>query len=57
MVEAADALAPMAPYVVAAGSDDVLAAQRLVPSGRVSSLGQMQHPPLDGPVDRRERFA
>jgi hypothetical protein len=53
LAEAADALAPVATHVVAVGSDDVLAARRLVPSARVSSLGQMQHPPLDGPVDRR----
>jgi hypothetical protein len=51
--EVADVLAAMAPFVVAVGSDDVSAARQLAPSSRVSLLGEMQHPPLDGPVDLR----
>jgi hypothetical protein len=44
-------LRPMAPYVVAVGSDDPRAPAPA--HARRSSLGAMQRPPLDGPVDRR----
>jgi hypothetical protein len=53
LAEASGVLAAMAPYVAAVGSDDIVAARRLAPSARSSALGRMQHPPLDGPVDRR----
>jgi hypothetical protein len=46
------ALAPLALHVVAVGTDD----PRDIawpPHARLSALGQMQRPPLDGPVDRR----
>ena len=47
-------LAPLLPVVVAAGSDDRAAVLQIVPAhARISALGQMQRPPLDGPVDRR----
>ena len=45
------ALAPIASYVVAVGSDDPDVAAP--PHARRSALGAMQRPPLDGPVDRR----
>lgn len=52
--EAAEALAPIAPWVVALGSDDLAAARAVAPAhARLSALGRMQRPPLDGPVDRR----
>ncbi|MBX3218299.1 MAG: proline dehydrogenase [Labilithrix sp.] len=48
-------LAPLSRALVAVGSDDAEAARRLAPpSARVSALGQMQRPPLDGPVDLRD---
>jgi hypothetical protein len=54
---AADAFArlgPLAPFVVAVGTDDPASAAAHAPRhARVSPLGRMQHPPLDGPVDRR----
>jgi hypothetical protein len=41
-------------FVVAIGSDDPQAAAAIAPEhARVSPLGRMQLPPLDGPVDRR----
>ncbi len=41
-------------FVVAVGSDDLAAAREVAPThARVSALGMMQRPPLDGPVDRR----
>lgn len=47
-------IAPIARFVVAAGSDDPERASAAVPShARASVLGRMQRPPLDGPVDRR----
>ena len=49
-------LVPFARYVVAIGCDDEAMGRRLVPDrGRVrlSPLGRMQEPPLDGPVDLR----
>ena len=47
-------LAPFARWIVAVGSDDPEWASDLAPPhARVSALGAMQRPPLDGPVDRR----
>jgi hypothetical protein len=47
-------LDPLSRSVVAIGSDDLEAARRLAPRwARLSALGQMQRPPLDGPVDLR----
>jgi hypothetical protein len=47
-------LAPVARFVVAVGTDDPARVTRLAPPhARVSMLGTMQRPPLDGPVDRR----
>jgi hypothetical protein len=49
-----EAVAPVARFIVAVGSDDLEALEGLVPShARRSALGAMQRPPLDGPVDRR----
>jgi len=54
--EAAAWLAPAARFVVAIGTDDpTRVAQFVPPHARLSPLGRMQCPPLDGPVDRRER--
>lgn len=47
-------LGPLARSIVAFGSDDEARARRLAPRwARVSALGQMQRPRLDGPVDLR----
>ncbi|MDF2695340.1 MAG: hypothetical protein K0S65_3723 [Labilithrix sp.] len=47
-------LAPIARALTTLGSDDLDAARRLAPEwSRVAALGQMQRPPLDGPVDLR----
>jgi len=48
----ADAIGLLAPFIVAVGTDDPsgFAAPR---HARLSALGRMQRPPLDGPVDRR----
>ncbi len=47
-------LEPLARSIVAVGSDDDEAANRLAPRwARRSALGRMQRPPLDGPVDLR----
>ncbi len=52
--DAAVLLEPIAASIVALGSDDDEAARRLAPRwARRSSLGRMQRPPLDGPVDLR----
>jgi hypothetical protein len=49
------ALSPLARAVVAFGCDDPSAAKSVAPHGaRLSRLGAMQRPRLDGPVDRRE---
>jgi hypothetical protein len=49
-------MAPFERFVVAVGCDDPSLAARIAPShARVSSLGSMQHPALDGPVDRRDQ--
>lgn len=48
-------LAPVARAVVAVGSDDLSGARALAPAwARLSPLGAMQRPRLDGPVDRRD---
>jgi len=53
--EARRLLADLAHVIVALGSDDVpLAATVAPPHARLSLLGEMQRPPLDGPVDRRD---
>jgi hypothetical protein len=64
VVAAADAatactlLAPIVRGVVAVSSDDEAAARRLGPPwARISAVGSMQRPPLDGPVDLRETFS
>lgn len=52
--EAAKALTPLAKYVVSAGlSDPSSATNPAPPHARISGLGTMQRPPLDGPVDLR----
>jgi hypothetical protein len=51
---AAAALAPLARAIVTVGTDAPLELAPLVPAhSRLSLLGTMQRPPLDGPVDRR----
>lgn len=56
--EAVKLLEPIAKGVVTLGSDDAEAARSIasavVPRARISALGAMQRPVLDGPVDRRE---
>jgi hypothetical protein len=48
-------LAPIARFVVAVGTDAAHRVADAVPAhARLSALGAMQRPPLDGPVDRRE---
>ena len=48
-------LEPLRSSVVAVGADDLDAARVLAPPwARVSPLGEMQRPPLDGPVDLRD---
>ena len=58
LADAEKLLAPLARAVIGIGSDDPEAARNLVSRGcpwaRVSALGQMQRPPLDGPVDGRD---
>jgi hypothetical protein len=50
----AAALAPLARFVVAVGTDAPAGVADVVPAhARTSPLGRMQRPPLDGPVDRR----
>jgi len=50
----AAALAPVAPFIVSVGTDDPRWVGAVAPAlARVSTLGRMQRPPLDGPVDRR----
>jgi acyl-CoA reductase-like NAD-dependent aldehyde dehydrogenase len=49
-------VAPLASVVIAVGSDDPALAAAIAPAhARVSPLGAMQRPPLDGAVDRRTR--
>jgi hypothetical protein len=53
--EAKALLAPLVRAVVTIGTDDLSAAAAIAPPwARLSPLGAMQRPPLDGPVDRRE---
>lgn len=55
LADAEKLLAPLAKAVVSVGSDDVEAARTMAPPwARLSALGRMQRPPLDGPVDGRE---
>ena len=50
------ALEPIAPRIVAVGTDAPRELGTLAPAhARLSALGAMQRPPLDGPVDRRSR--
>jgi hypothetical protein len=52
--DAPAALAPLARHLVVIGTDDPARIEGAAPKGvRVASLGFMQRPPLDGPVDRR----
>jgi hypothetical protein len=56
VAEAERLLAPFAKAVVSIGSDDLESARALAracPWARLSALGSMQRPPLDGPVDGR----
>jgi hypothetical protein len=47
-------LAPLAPFLVAVGTDVPAEIGSLAPAhARISELGAMQRPPLDGPIDRR----
>jgi hypothetical protein len=53
--EAKRLLEPLAKAIVAVGTDDAAGARALSPPwARVSALGRMQRPPLDGPVDQRD---
>ena len=53
--DAAKLLEPLAKGIVSIGSDDQVAARELGPAwARVSDIGMMQRPPLDGPVDLRD---
>jgi len=52
--EARGLLAEIAPVIVSLGADDPEDARAIAPvHARVSALGEMQRPRLDGPVDRR----
>jgi hypothetical protein len=47
-------LVPLERFVVTVGSDDPALAGALAPThARLAALGEMQRPPMDGPVDRR----
>ena len=53
--EARKLVAPFDKGIIAVGTDDEAAARDIAPAhARVSALGRMQRPPLDGPVDRRD---
>jgi acyl-CoA reductase-like NAD-dependent aldehyde dehydrogenase len=57
LADAERLLAPLARAVVTIGSDDLESARalsRACPWARLSALGMMQRPPLDGPVDGRD---
>ena len=55
LADAAKLLEPLARGVVTVGSDDLDEARVFAPRwARLSPLGAMQRPPLDGPVDLRE---
>ncbi len=51
---AREVLRPVIPFVVVVGCDDSSSGAVAPPGVRVASLGLMQRPPLDGPVDRRD---
>jgi hypothetical protein len=54
LADAPALLADLFPVLVAVGADDLaLAASLAPPHARLSALGAMQRPPLDGPVDLR----
>lgn len=51
-------LLPLARGIVCVGSDDAVDSRALAPAwARIASLGAMQRPPLDGPVDLREQWS
>jgi len=53
-LRASELLAPIAGAIVTMGSDDPEQVRHVAPPhARLATLGQMQRPPLDGPVDRR----
>lgn len=56
--DAAQALAPWAPHLTCIGADVTSAVESQLrsafPGARLCQLGQMQKPPLDGPVDQRQ---
>jgi hypothetical protein len=53
-LQARNLLAPIAPFVVSVGLRDADAHCLVAPQhARVASIGAMQRPPLDGPVDKR----
>lgn len=55
LADARALIEPMRRLIVAVGSDDEEGARRLAPPwARISALGRMQRPRLDGPVDLRE---
>ncbi len=55
VVDARKLAEPLAKGIIAVGSDDLAAGKTLAPTwARVSALGWMQRPPLDGPVDLRD---
>lgn len=59
--DVAQVLAPWAPHLTCIGADVTSAVEdqlrRAFPGARLSPLGQMQKPPLDGPVDQRQPAA
>jgi hypothetical protein len=58
LLEMRATLAPIASTIVAVGiSDPARAGELGIAHARVSTLGKMQRPPLDGPVDLRETVA
>lgn len=58
LAEASKLIGPLAKGIVAVGSDDRAVVREIAPAwARVSVLGMMQRPPLDGPVDLREGVA
>lgn len=53
--EASKLIAPLAKGIVTLGTDDAAAGREIAPPwARLSEIGAMQRPPLDGPVDLRE---
>jgi hypothetical protein len=53
--QGAELLRPLGKGIVAVGSDDRDGARAIAPPwARLSDLGEMQRPPLDGPVDLRD---